>query len=162
MSSDDSDDEDFALSSLKKKDKKVSAKKKKAVTAPKKTPPTKKTSAPVKKPKVVVNVKPDPAPSSSAPKKRKNGESTHGGTPTKKVKTEGPPKKELKRLEKAERLQYAMQAFLWWNAEELPEGYQWRTMEHAGVSFPDPYVPHKIKMKYDGKDVELTPAQEEA
>jgi hypothetical protein len=161
MTSDDSDDEDFALSSLKKKDKKDAAKKKKA-TVSKHPAPSKKPSAPVKKPKAVVKPGPDPAPSSSAPKKRKNGESTHGDTPTKKAKTEGPPQKELKKLEKAERLQYAMQAFLWWNADELPEGYQWRTMEHAGVSFPEPYVPHKVKMKYDGKEVDLTPAQEEA
>jgi len=35
-------------------------------------------------------------------------------------------------------------------------------MEHAGVSFPEPYQPHGIKMKYDGQPVELTPLQEEA
>lgn len=35
-------------------------------------------------------------------------------------------------------------------------------MEHAGVSFPEPYVPHNIPLKYDGKEVKLTPVQEEA
>jgi DNA topoisomerase I len=36
------------------------------------------------------------------------------------------------------------------------------TMEHAGVSFPEEYVPHGIKMLYDGKPIDLTPLQEEA
>jgi len=70
--------------------------------------------------------------------------------------------KKLKELDPTERLTYAMQSFLWWDADEPPEGCQWRTMEHAGVSFPESYVPHGIKLKYDGKEVDLTPAQEEA
>jgi DNA topoisomerase-1 len=70
--------------------------------------------------------------------------------------------KELKKLEKADRLQHAMQSFLWWNAKEPPEGCQWVTMEHAGVSFPEPYKPHGVKLLYDGKPIDLTPVQEEA
>lgn len=71
-------------------------------------------------------------------------------------------KKELKKLDKAERLQYAMQSFLWWNAKEPPEGCQWVTMEHAGVSFPESYRPHGVKLKYEGRPIDLTPVQEEA
>jgi DNA topoisomerase-1 len=70
--------------------------------------------------------------------------------------------KKLKEMEKAARLSHAMQAFLWWNAPELPTGQQWCTMEHAGVSFPESYVPHGVKMKYDGKPVDLSPEEEEA
>mmetsp|Transcript_61717 Transcript_61717/g.93157 ORF Transcript_61717/g.93157 Transcript_61717/m.93157 type:complete len:719 (-) Transcript_61717:132-2288(-) len=88
---------------------------------------------------------PDPAPSSSAASAKK----AKGG-------------KELKKLDKAERLQYGMQSFLWWNAKEPPEGCQWLTMEHAGVSFPEPYTPHGVKMHYDGNPIDLTPLQEEA
>ncbi|OEU17572.1 Topoisom_I_N-domain-containing protein [Fragilariopsis cylindrus CCMP1102] len=55
-----------------------------------------------------------------------------------------------------------MQSFLWWNAKEAPEGCQWSTMEHAGVSFPESYEPHRVKMKYDGKPIQLTSVQEEA
>ena len=95
------------------------------------------------------NSKPDHVTSSSKPKK------------TKKTAT-APVKKELKKLEKAERLQYAMQSFLWWNAKEPPAGCQWEKMEHAGVSFPEPYKPHGVKMKYDGKPVDLNSVQEEA
>ena len=101
--------------------------------------------------------KPDHVTSSSSPAKKKTKKTTSNGTTSKGSKT-----KELKKLDKAERLQYAMQSFLWWNAKDPPEGCQWVTMEHAGVSFPEPYVPHRVKMKYDGKPVELKPDQEEA
>jgi DNA topoisomerase-1 len=68
----------------------------------------------------------------------------------------------LKQLDKTERLQYAMQSFLWWNAPEPRPGCQWTTMEHAGVAFPDPYQPHSIPLLYKNQPVTLTPAQEEA
>ncbi len=71
-------------------------------------------------------------------------------------------KKALKKLEKGERIAHSMQAFLWWTAPDPPEGCQWTTMEHAGVSFTENYEPHGVKMKYDGKDVDLSPVEEEA
>jgi len=70
--------------------------------------------------------------------------------------------RELKKRDKIERLSHAMQSFLWWDAPEPPEGCQWTTMEHAGVSFTEPYKPHGIKMLYDGKPVDLSPVEEEA
>jgi DNA topoisomerase I len=143
-----------------------------------------------KKPKLKLklSVKPDPAASSSSDavkkkkkkakekekeakssKKRKANASSASsdkkpGIKKAKVENGGAKdgKKKLKELDKSERLTYAMQSFLWWDAEDPPEGCQWRTMEHAGVSFPEPYVPHGVKMKYDGEAVDLTPAQEEA
>jgi len=138
-----------------------------------------------KKPKLKLKLsvaKPEAAPSSSGTekkkkkkekdsKKRKSSHSKDDKKPAaKKVKTESKndgkakngSKKKLKELDKTERLTYAMQSFLWWDAEEPPEGCQWRTMEHAGVSFPESYVPHGVKMKYDGEEIELTPEQEEA
>ena len=128
-----------------------------------------------RKKKIKIKVKPDPAPSSASvtkkKRKRTSESSTTSSTATKKkVKVEenaaktngGKPAKGLKKLDKAERLQYAMQSFLWWNAKDLPPGYQWMTMEHSGVSFPEPYVPHNVKMNYNGEPVDLTPVQEEA
>jgi DNA topoisomerase-1 len=146
---DESSDEDFALADLKEK---TSAKKKKPV------------------------IKPDPVPSSS--KKRKSA--TTNGSSKKKAKVRSGDKKPkakvkkeasgdinkkpkaLKKLEKTERLLYGMQSFLWWDAPEHPPGCQWNTMEHAGVAFPEPYVPHGVRMLYDGQPVDLTPVQEEA
>eukprot|EP00892_Ulva_mutabilis_P005132 jgi/Ulvmu1/2991/UM015_0031.1 len=38
---------------------------------------------------------------------------------------------------------------------------KWATLEHGGVLFPPEYVPHGVKLKYDGVPVDLTPEQEE-
>jgi DNA topoisomerase-1 len=65
-------------------------------------------------------------------------------------------------MDKAERISHGMQAYLWWNANDPPKGCQWSKMEHAGVSFPEPYIPHNVKMLYDGNDVTLSPVEEEA
>ena len=47
----------------------------------------------------------------------------------------------------------------WWLEEDYPEGLKWRTLKHNGPVFPPPYEPHGVKMRYDGKPVELTPEQ---
>lgn len=91
------------------------------------------------------------------PKKVKT-ETKKKKTPAKKT---AAPKK-LKKLEKADRIAHAMQSFLWWDAPEPPEGCQWSTMEHAGVSFTEPYEPHGVKLLYDGKELDLSPVEEEA
>ncbi len=70
--------------------------------------------------------------------------------------------KALKKLGKVERIAHSMQSFLWWDAPDPPEGCQWSTMEHSGVSFTENYEPHGVKLKYDGKDVDLSPVEEEA
>lgn len=111
-----------------------------------------------------IKIRPDSTKSSSSGatkrKRPQEPESVSSSTPKKSKTVE--KGKTLKKRDKAERLQYAMQAFLWWNAEEPPEGCQWNTMEHAGVSFPENYVPHGVKMHYDGEPVDLTPVEEEA
>lgn len=109
----------------------------------------------VKKKVKKVKIKADPGKAVKKRKREEPDEAPSSSSPAKKAKG-------LKKLDRAERLQYAMQAFLWWNATEPPEGCQWVTMEHSGVSFPEPYTPHGIKMKYDGQPVDLTPLQEEA
>lgn len=38
---------------------------------------------------------------------------------------------------------------------------KWTTLEHGGVVFPPEYVPHGVKMKYNGQEVQLTAAEEE-
>ena len=68
----------------------------------------------------------------------------------------------LKAMEKSERISHGMQAHLWWDAPDPPEGCQWSEMEHAGVSFPEPYVPHGVPLTYDGREVRLDPNEEEA
>lgn len=38
---------------------------------------------------------------------------------------------------------------------------KWKTLEHNGVYFPPPYVPHGVPVVYDGIDVQLDPEAEE-
>ena len=103
--------------------------------------------------------------SSKKAKKEKNGGKKKAASAKKKSASSAKKpaaKKELKKMDKAERISHAMQAYLWWNADNPPKGCQWVKMEHAGVSFPEAYKPHGVKMLYDGEEVELTPAEEEA
>jgi DNA topoisomerase-1 len=102
------------------------------------------------------------ASSSSASKSRKikaNSSATNGRAKMKREK--GANVRKLKVHSKSERLDMAIKAFRWWNAEELPEGIQWRTLEHNGVMFPPPYKPHHVPLLYNGKEIELSPGQEE-
>ncbi len=54
-----------------------------------------------------------------------------------------------------------MKAFKWWDEEPLPHGIQWRALEHNGIFFPPEYVPHGVKMRYDGREIDLPPELEE-
>ena len=64
-------------------------------------------------------------------------------------------------MRKIERLEEARKAFKWWEAPELPNGMNWRHLEHTGMAFAPPYVRHHVPLKYDGKEVKLTAEQEE-
>ncbi|TFK44734.1 hypothetical protein BDQ12DRAFT_673477 [Crucibulum laeve] len=88
----------------------------------------------------------------SKPKKRagkaKKGEQ-NGASPTK-----GKTKKEEEQEE----------TFRWWEANANGDGsIKWTTLEHNGVIFPPPYepLPKNVKMKYNGKEVDLPPEAEE-
>ncbi|KAF8630622.1 hypothetical protein AX15_002775 [Amanita polypyramis BW_CC] len=55
--------------------------------------------------------------------------------------------------------------YRWWDAEN-PNGdgsIKWQALEHNGVIFPPPYepLPSHVKMKYDGKELDLPPGSEE-
>ncbi len=41
------------------------------------------------------------------------------------------------------------------------EDAKWTTFSHNGVLFPDPYIPHKVPLIYDGKKIVLDPESEE-
>uniref|UniRef100_A0A7S2JNM3 DNA topoisomerase I n=1 Tax=Cyanoptyche gloeocystis TaxID=77922 RepID=A0A7S2JNM3_9EUKA len=58
--------------------------------------------------------------------------------------------------------------YKWWTPEEQAiikmkekKGIKWITLEHNGLLFPPEYEPHGVKMLYNGKPIELTPAAEE-
>ncbi|GAA5865137.1 hypothetical protein JCM1840_003919 [Sporobolomyces johnsonii] len=106
----------------------------------------------------------------AAPKKAKKEESA---TPVKKgkgkvkkgkgkVKTgKGKAKKEEDAESKAEGAEASEdEVYKWWENQDNGE-QKWKTLEHNGVLFPPEYEPHGVKMKYDGKTVELPPEAEE-
>jgi DNA topoisomerase-1 len=53
--------------------------------------------------------------------------------------------------------------FKWWEQSNEDEdgSVKWNELEHNGVLFPPAYVPHGVKMKYDGKPISLSPEAEE-
>ncbi|CAO0794038.1 unnamed protein product [Mucor circinelloides] len=56
--------------------------------------------------------------------------------------------------------------YKWWEEEQTAEiesddSVKWTTLQHNGVMFPPEYVPHGIKMKYDGQPITLSPEAEE-
>lgn len=54
--------------------------------------------------------------------------------------------------------------YRWWEQEGQEDAsIKWETLEHNGVVFPDPYerLPKDVKMKYDGKRLNLTAEAEE-
>ncbi|KAK7204086.1 DNA topoisomerase I [Myxozyma melibiosi] len=55
------------------------------------------------------------------------------------------------------------EAYKWWEAEQNDGTVKWTTLSHKGVLFPPPYepLPKHVKMKYDGKPVDLPVAAEE-
>lgn len=82
-------------------------------------------------------------------------------TSVKNVKVKKESVKVPKSLSALDRLEEARKAYKWWEAEELPNGLNWRKLEHPGVLFAPPYVPHGVPLIYDGKEVQLTEEQEE-
>jgi len=158
---DDDDDEDFAKEAMPSKKKKHTKEDhdNNNGTASQKSSSAKKSV--VKKEKKVVPIKKEKS-SAKVKKTITKKSNTNGNDNNKKVSINGAINGGLKAMDKAERISHGMQAYLWWNANDPPKGCQWSKMEHAGVSFPEPYIPHNVKMLYDGNDVTLSPIEEEA
>ncbi|KAK7053306.1 DNA topoisomerase 1 [Paramarasmius palmivorus] len=56
------------------------------------------------------------------------------------------------------------EVYKWWETNATEDNsVKWTTLEHNGVYFPPPYepLPSNVKMKYDGKVLDLPPASEE-
>lgn len=47
----------------------------------------------------------------------------------------------------------------WWNRETKKN--KWDTLEHNGMVFPEAYVAHGVKLRYEGKEVDLNVEEEE-
>jgi DNA topoisomerase-1 len=169
---DDDDDEDFAKEAMSSKKKKIKKEEDNGHTNNNGTSAKKSSSSSsaksksvVKKEKKVVPIKKEKS-SAKVVKKTSTTKKSNGNN--KKVSSKGGGSGStttnggLKAMDKSERISHGMQAYLWWNANDPPKGCQWSKMEHAGVSFPEPYIPHNVQMLYDGKAITLSPIEEEA
>ena len=81
----------------------------------------------------------------------------------KKDPTESSPKGKSKRQLKKEEeeAKEEEETYKWWLEENRDDSIKWNTLKWNGVLFPPDYVPHGIKMKYDGKEITLSPDSEE-
>lgn len=103
-------------------------------------------------------------PAKKAKKEESDGESTpkpkKGGKAKKEEDNGASPKKSKKKKEEEEE-----ETYRWWEQQNADgdNSIKWQTLEHNGVYFPPPYepLPSHIKMKYNGKPVNLPPPSEE-
>lgn len=51
--------------------------------------------------------------------------------------------------------------YKWWENPTWDDTIKWESLEHSGVFFPPEYVPHGIRMKYNGREIALEPEAEE-
>ncbi|CAK5265750.1 unnamed protein product [Mycena citricolor] len=75
---------------------------------------------------------------------------------------DSPVKGKGKKKEKKED-EEEQEVFRWWEVEKGDGSVKWTTLEHNGVLFPPPYepLPSNIKMRYNGRVLDLPPAAEE-
>lgn len=68
----------------------------------------------------------------------------------------GQTKKEIEAAKEAE-------MYKWWEENKDDDSKKWTTLEHNGVLFPPDYepLPSHVKMKYNGRPVDLPPESEE-
>ncbi|OAD71481.1 hypothetical protein PHYBLDRAFT_182020 [Phycomyces blakesleeanus NRRL 1555(-)] len=120
----------------------------------------KKESKPVKKETLA-----DTTSAAASLKRSVSSTTSQKATTAKKAKTAEPAVKETKKSKKAKE-EEEEEVYRWWEedsqkAEDGDDSIKWTTLEHNGVLFPPEYVPHGVKMKYDGKPITLTPEAEE-
>ncbi|KAJ3295349.1 DNA topoisomerase 1 [Rhizoclosmatium sp. JEL0117] len=97
----------------------------------------------------------------SAGTKRK-AESDDAPSKKKKAAVKASPKKVKKEDgEEGEGDEDDEEEYEWWVNGLQDGGEKWKTMSHNGPVFPPAYVPHGIKMKYNGVPIALEPDSEE-
>ncbi|KAI8603692.1 hypothetical protein EDD21DRAFT_368322, partial [Dissophora ornata] len=123
-------------------------------TASKKSAPSKSAAKPSKTAKVKTE------PSSSSSRKIKASVDSKSAS-KKRVKDEPDDKGKVKKIKKEEEEEDDENA--WWlkERENEDDSVKWTTLVHNGVYFAPEYVPHGVKMKYDGKPISLAPEVEE-
>ncbi|KAI8092290.1 uncharacterized protein B0P05DRAFT_525680 [Gilbertella persicaria] len=86
--------------------------------------------------------------------------------PSKKRPLESSSSTTIKREKKVKKEEDDPTLYKWWEEEnpvelESDDTIKWTKLQHNGVLFPPEYVPHGVKMNYNGKPITLTPEAEE-
>ncbi|KIP06988.1 hypothetical protein PHLGIDRAFT_71833 [Phlebiopsis gigantea 11061_1 CR5-6] len=152
------DDDDFGLES--EGDKPIAAKKSKPQVKRKAKQESDEDDKPTQKPTA-----------KRAPAKKVKKEEEASGSETPQSKKRGAKAKkeegdeETKKGRKKKKEEEQEEVFRWWEqqAADGDTSEKWQTLEHNGVYFPPPYepLPSSVKMKYNGKPVDLPLASEE-
>lgn len=116
---------------------------------------------PAKKSRTTKKAKEESVSDSEVPKPKKRAtkvKAEASSTPQSKTKAK---KEKVKKKEEEEEEE---EVFKWWEQDVEQDGsVKWTTLEHCGVLFPPAYepLPPNVKMKYNGKPVDLPPESEE-
>eukprot|EP01084_Bolivina_argentea_P107413 192040_1 len=103
-----------------------------------------------------------------SPRKKKKGNKTMPGY----IGRECNPVQDYPTKERIEPLEADKGAFKWWETKndqvvsysvrnDSKSKIKWNTLDHNGIVFAPPYIPHNIPLIYDGKKYKLSPDQEE-
>ncbi|KAJ1983375.1 DNA topoisomerase 1 [Dimargaris verticillata] len=115
---------------------------------------------PAAKPKPSLAARAPPAKPAATKPKAANGKATK--TPGKaQAKPKAPAKKETPASGKAKKEEEDEDEYKWWLEQNQDTSVKWNTLEHNGVYFPPPYVPHRIPLIYNSERIQLEPEAEE-
>jgi len=103
---------------------------------------------------------PEPKPNERS--KRSNKAAVQPATPNS-PQAKASPKKSKKAIKAEKDAAAEAAAYKWWEETKDDDSKKWTTLEHSGVLFPPDYepLPGHVKMKYNGKSVDLPPEAEE-
>ncbi|KXS15148.1 hypothetical protein M427DRAFT_123840 [Gonapodya prolifera JEL478] len=99
--------------------------------------------------------RPKPASKKSKPPLKKEVKDEPNGS------VSGTPQKKARGKKKAEEDEEEDEQYKWWLQQQGDTSEKWKSLEHNGVFFPPPYKPIGVKMKYDGREIDLDPEAEE-
>ena len=82
-------------------------------------------------------------------------ETARNGTIDSEINSDGISNKEAKKVKVKKETdqnqeEEQVKEYKWWLDEKKDGANKWETLEHKGPYFPPPYVPHGIKMLYNG------------
>ncbi|GJJ70302.1 DNA topoisomerase I [Entomortierella parvispora] len=100
---------------------------------------------------------------SSKTSKSTSKSTSNGKTATSKSRVKSEPESDTKPKKPKKEEEEEEDLNAWWlnQNENEDDSVKWTSLHHNGVFFPPEYIPHGVKMKYEGKAITLAPEVEE-